>query len=180
MAAAAARGDQTAFNQLIRLCGSYIYKVAYRIVLDEQDALDVTQNAYYRIASKIGDFKGTGTFRSWAASIATREAISHLRKPHHREIETEAEVLSLISEADAGRSAKNPHESAAENEDREILLKAFESLSEQQRGILTLRLLEGIGAKEIASVLDIPATQVRSQTHRAMDRIKGFLKRTLE
>ncbi len=180
MAAAAARGDQAAFNELIRLCSRTIYNVAYRIVLNEQDALDVTQNVYYRIASKLGDFRATGSFRSWTAAIAAREAINHVRSPHHREIATEQETLELVSETDAGRSAANPRELAVENEQREIILEAMGSLSEQQRGILTLRLLEGLGPKEIASVLDIPATQVRSQTHRAMDRIKGFLKRTVE
>ena len=58
---------------------------------------------------------------------------------------------------------------------RQLALRAMVELSPQQRAILTLQFAEGLGPAEIARQLELPASQVRSQLHRAIQRIRQLL-----
>lgn len=175
LAAAAAKGDQDAFTILVERYRRYVYAIAYKITLDEDDALDVTQNAFVRMARRIGDFESRGTFRGWLATIAAREAIDYLRRSRGRESSMEPAKLAEISD----HRRNNPSDDARTVLDLSRRLQLVEGairyLSPQQRAIFVLRFREEMGPKEIAERLGLPATQVRSQLHRAMARIRELV-----
>ena len=181
LAAAAALGDQEAFAELIRRYRSYIYTIAYRIVLNEDDALDITQNVYVRLVEKIGDYSGRGLLRAWIATIAAREAVNFCRRPSARELATEPEVLRGLSDHEMEHGSqelarqRHPAELLEVEERRKLVGEAMEQLSPQQRAIFALRLLEDLGPNEIAKQLELPAKQVRSQLSRAIERIRRIV-----
>ena len=172
LAANAAKGDQEAFATLVVAHRSYVYRIAYRIVLHEEDALDVTQNVFERLVRKIGDFNGDGSFRSWLATIAAREAIDHHRRPSRRERPTEPLALEVLADRRREDGDDDPRDRINGAQRRSLVEGAMRGLSPQQRAIFALRLAEGMGPKEIAERLGIPARQVRSQLARAMARIR--------
>jgi RNA polymerase sigma-70 factor (ECF subfamily) len=175
LATAAANGDQEAFSILVKRYRPYVYRIAYKITLHEDDALDITQNVFVRLVEKIHYFNGRGRFRAWLATIAAREAINWLRSPSRREASTEPQVLAGLSDERQGRERSNPRDVLETVQRRQLVEGAMAHLSAQQRAIIALRLGEDMGPKEIAERLGLPARQVRLQLHRAIAKIRQAL-----
>lgn len=178
LAARAANGEQEAFTTLVERHRAYVYAIAYKIALDEDDALDITQNVLLRLVRKIGTFNGRSSFRTWLATVTSNEAMSFLRKPSRREHATEAETLEAVYDARHANPAPSPRDSASLQQRRRLVDTAMKALPAQQRAILALRLKEDMRPKEIAEELGIPARQVRSQLHRAIAKVRETLKGT--
>ncbi len=177
---AALKGDQEAFAQLFKRYRRYVYTIAYKITMHEDDALDVTQNVFLTLAEKLGAYEGRGTFRAWLAAVAARQAYSHQRRAgHERQRVVEPRVMEELQHVvSVEGKGKNDPRLAFETEERLRLVdEAMVALSPQQRAILTLRLKEGMRPAEIAERLGIAAKQVRSQLHRAIKKIREVLSR---
>lgn len=176
LARAAALGDQEAFTRLVNRHRAYLHAVAYKITLHEEDALDVLQNVFLRLVEKIGDYGGRGSFRSWAAAIAANEAMTLLRRPSRRESPADPEILSgLIDAGSPSRAGDEIREAMDSRTRRRLVEAAIAQLSAQQRAIFALRLGRGMEPKEIAERLGLPGGQVRTQLHRAMERLREIL-----
>jgi len=176
LAAAAAAGDEQAFTQLVERYRSYVYTIAYKIALDEDDALDIAQNVLVRLIEKIGAFNGTGTFKAWLGTIAVREAVSFLRRAGAREVPTAPETLQEIPDQGFdGRGRRDPLEALDAAQRRRRVETAMRQLAPQQRAIFALRFVEDMRPKEIAERLGLPPRQVRSQLHNAIDRIRQIV-----
>lgn len=171
----AARGDRDAFAILFERYRRYVYSIAYKVALDVEDSLDITQTVFLKLASKIGQFNGQGTFRGWLATIAAREAIDYTRRPSRRETVTSPEVLEEISEHSSDLNKDNPRKALEAAERRELAELAMVNLSPQQRAVVMLRMAEDMGPKEIAERLGLPDKQVRVQLHRAVKKVRKAL-----
>ena len=176
LAVSAANGDQEAFTTLVKRYRAYVYTIAYKIALNVDDALDITQNVFVRLVEKIGMFNGRGPFRAWLATMASNETMSYLRRPSHRETPTEPEVLTEMSDAQQYGNADDPREALDTARQRRLVETAMADLSPQQRAIFALRFRADMGPKEIAERLGLPGQQVRSQLHRAVARIRDVLR----
>jgi len=183
LAAAAANGDQAAFTTLVERYRGYVYTIAYRIALNEDDALDVAQTVFLRLVERIGDFTGRGSFRGWIATIAAREAISHCRRSQRREQPTDPDTLERLREgnshggggANCAVVAPTQRQAILHNERRARVEAAMARLPPQQRAIFALRFQENMASAEIAERLDLPATQVRAQLCRAVARLRELV-----
>jgi len=177
LAVASARGDQEAFTVLMTRYRRHIYSIAYKITLNREDALDVTQNVLLHLGRRIRKYRPTGRFRSWAGVIAAREAIDFLRRPCHREQTAESASLERLSHEGSNRSHGEARQALEAKEQKDLVEEAMKGLSPQQRAIVTLQLSEDLGPAEIARHLGLRAKQVRSQLHRAIQRIRTILER---
>jgi len=174
LAQAVAHGEQDAFDTLFERYRRLVYSIAYKITLNVEDSLDVTQNVFARVAQNIGRYQGRGSFRSWLATIAANEAVNIIRRPERRmEISTEPEIVTSI--IDEKHEVNNPMKTIEKRERRELVEKAMANLSPQQRAIFTLRWREEMTPSEIAEQLGIPAGQVRSQICHAIAKIRSAL-----
>lgn len=176
LARAAARGDADAFARLLSAQRAFIYRLAYKVVLDPDDALDVTQTVMLRLVGKIGQYDGRGAFRNWLATVVTREAINHLRRPSRRENALDPDLLAQVCDNGSAGKSENARAGLIEAERMAMVQEAMKSLSPQQRAIMALRLYSELGPKEIGQRLGLPARQVRSQIHRAVERLKRLLR----
>ncbi|MCE5230825.1 sigma-70 family RNA polymerase sigma factor [bacterium] len=175
LAAAAAGGDQRAFATLAERYRRYIYAIAWRIVMDEEEALDIAQEVLLKMARRIGQWRGEGSFRSWLGSMTSRTALDELRRPCRRE--TPVDPLEWTESAEpvgASRSA-SPVEIVQATERRALVGKAMALLTPQQRAILIMRLDEELKPVEIAERLGLKPAQVRSQLSRAISRLREEL-----
>lgn len=176
LAAAAAQGDQQAFALLVERYRPYIYTIAYKITLDQEDALDVTQNVMLRLVQRIGSFQGQGAFRSWLAAIAANEACNSRRSPHRQEVAAETEELAQILDDQTARQQQpGPREAYEMRQRRELVGRAVAELSPQQRAIIILTVKEDMKPKEVAQRLGLAENQTRSQLHRALVRLRQVL-----
>ena len=175
LARAAAQGDQQAFAALVEQYRRLIYSIAWRITLNAEDALDVTQSVYLKMAERIGSYSGRGSFKSWLATIASREAIDVCRRGHRREMTIEDDTLEALAN-DRAAPRPGPREVIDLERRRQWVEAAMESLSPQQRAIFVLRLREDERPKDIAEQLGIPPGHVRVQLHRAIAKIRQTLR----
>lgn len=175
LAAAAANGDQEAFTRLVERYRPYVYTIAFKITLNEDDALDVTQNVFVKVVEKIGAFNGRGPFRAWLATIAAREAATLARRPSRREVSMEPHTLEGVSDARHTHTTDDLRGTLDAARRRRLVEGAMARLPAQQRAVFALRLKEDMRPKEIAERLGIPAHQVRSQLHRAIAGIRRAL-----
>lgn len=175
LAARAAKGDGEALTALVERYRRYVYTIAFKIALNEEDALDIAQNTFVRLVEKIGDFRGEGEFRSWLAAIAAREAINHLRRPSRREEAMSPETFEEIADSPAAEARGDPRARLDAEQRRGLVEQAMKRLAPQQRAVFALRFMEDMGPKEIANRLGLPAGQVRSQLNRAIARIREVL-----
>jgi RNA polymerase sigma-70 factor (ECF subfamily) len=179
LAAAAARGDQAAFTQIIERYRRYIHAIAWRIVLGQEDALDVTQNVFVQVACKIGDYRGEGSLKSWLSAIAARQALDW-RRSRGPEEPTEPEALEALAQA-RGESDWSAVRAGLDREwMRARVGEAMASLSAQQRAIFALRFYEEMKPGEIGERLGIPAPQVRAQLARAVAKLREAVGREEE
>jgi len=178
LARAAASGDREAFALLVSRYRGFIYTIVYRIVLHRDDALDVTQAVMLRLVEKIDRFDGRGSFKGWLATLTSREAIDFMRRPSRRESCIEPDTMARLCEAVPGPE-ESPRRALAERERRELVEGEMHRLSPQQRAIVALRLELGLGPKEIAGRLGLNSQQVRSQFHRAVQKLRRALGRKL-
>ncbi len=178
LAAAAAAGDERAFATLVERYRGYIHAIAWRIVLDEEEALDIAQETLIKLSRSIGQWQGRGSFRAWLGAIASRTALDQRRRPGRRERPTDPQSFP---EPGAGRmvamaaTVRSPVELLVAEERREQVTAAMGRLTPQQRAIFQLRLGEEMLPGEIAERLGIPARQVRSQLSRAIARLREEL-----
>lgn len=179
LARRAAAGDGAAFSLLAERRRRFIYAVAYRVLMNEEDALDAAQETLIKVSRRIGQYRGEG-FASWVAMIATREALNIARRPSRRERAAGPEEMAELSETRetigrGGRDRGDPRERLDREARRKRVERAMGRLPAQQRAILGLRLGEELGSSEIAARLGLSPPQVRSQLSRAVSRLRELL-----
>jgi len=143
------KGDQNAFNLLIRKYQEGIYRVIRKMVLDHDDADDLTQEVFIKIYNSVNEFRGESKFFTYIYRIAVNLSLNFLNKNkrnYSRNVSLSGnEVSSSDLKADEIIDATN----------RTVLLeKAIESLPAQQRAVFNLRYYENLSYEEISSVMD--------------------------
>lgn len=164
-------GDEFAFGELIKRYRHYIYRIAYKITLHHEDALDVSQNVFLKLANSLHLYQQTYPFPSWLATVTVNASLDYIRK-RNRNIE-----LKQMADVE-NASTSTPcdiHDILAEEESIQIIEEAMHSLSAQQRAIFTLRFNEDMNNSEIAKQLNLSETHVRVQMHRAIQTLRMYI-----
>ncbi|WP_018352864.1 RNA polymerase sigma factor [Longispora albida] len=162
--AAARRGDEAAFEDLVREHRPAARRCA-ELLGAGTEAEDVVQDALVKAYRKLGTYRGDAGFRSWLLAIVANET-RNLHRSRSRRGAAHARQAAL-----AGR----PPEEPLPAEDRELLLTAIRGLSAPDRDVLTYRYLLDHSESETAELLGWPKGTVKSRTSRALDRLRGRL-----
>lgn len=164
-------GDRGAFDRLVERHLPAVWRVAWRLVRNADDAEDVAQETFLTAWRGIAEFRGDAAFATWLHRIATTRALNHL----DRAAERMKRKSTPIGEGDpdpATERAAGPREPSplARLESRERLRRladCFERLPAAWRGVLALREGEDRAYDEIAALLGIELGTVRSRLARA-------------
>jgi RNA polymerase sigma-70 factor (ECF subfamily) len=154
---AAQRGDAAAFEALFRRHWPMAHRAALLIIRDEHLAEDVAQEAFVAAAGALDRFDRRRPFAPWLRTIVARRAIDAARAVAVRR-EVGDEALGAIGAT----------EPAPERPDAR-LLAAVAALPLDQRAVIVLRHMLGMGAREIARVLEVPRGTVNSRLRRGLD-----------
>lgn len=152
-------GDDTCWQELIRLTGGHFQRIARVNLRDPSLAEDVLQETYFKVFRNLHKLRDRSRAMPWMVQILINECRMMNRKLK-RETQNESEESLSYQLA----STKDDRGSA---ETREILGKLLRQLPEHYREILVLREIEGLDYEEIASTLRIPIGTVRSRLARA-------------
>ena len=165
----AARGDEVAFEQLVKEHQNLVYNVALRLCGNREDAMDISQETFIKAWRALGKFRFECNFSTWIYRITVNTAKDYVRKensmPHGVE----------ISEIDDVSSDDSPDEAAIKNDRVQDLKNAMDKLSLEHKEIITLRDIEGYSYEEIASMLSLEVGTVKSRINRARSALKKLL-----
>jgi RNA polymerase sigma-70 factor (ECF subfamily) len=171
-------GDIAAFEPLVEKYRQRVWRLAYNVVRDREEAWDVAQEAFVRAWQALPNFRGQSAFYTWLFRIVMNVASDRARARAARgrafgteRIPEEDWDRVLVDQPDDAR----PDAAAAGAEQRARIEKALATLSADHRRIVVLSDIEGLSYKEIADVLEIPMGTVMSRLHNARKRLKGAL-----
>jgi RNA polymerase sigma-70 factor (ECF subfamily) len=153
LAEQAANGDAGAFARLVRNHSGLVYRVALRI-LGNEDAQDASQEVWVRVWRNITKFKGESAFTTWLYRITVNTCLSTRRRKQDREAREFGGELSYLPIPPGYE--EDPETTALAEERREELLGALERVRAEHRAALVLRHMEGLSYAEIAEILDVP------------------------
>ena len=166
----ASAGNREALDVLLDRHTDRVHAICRRIVLDEQDALDATQEALIAVARGITRFDGRAAFTTWLHRIATNAALDELRRRKRR-------VLTAAPRDDvADASASTVEHRVAAKLDVDA---ALSQVPEDFRVAVVLRDLCDLDYPEIAEVLGVPVGTVKSRISRGRQALAMLLGPTL-
>lgn len=153
------RGSEPAFSELVERHGAAIKGYALRMLRNREQAEDVYADTFVRVAQSKGTWQDRGSVRSWLFTIAHRLCIDVIRK--RRTVrDTSKQVLQLQLERGWTPS---PEAAAALGERVAWLEHCLQTLPEESRQVVLLRLVHGLTGEECAQVLGLKRSQVDSK-----------------
>jgi RNA polymerase sigma-70 factor (ECF subfamily) len=180
LATRARRGDELAFELILRRHNRRLFRLARSLVGRDHEAEDVLQEAYLRAYIRLGDLACADALGGWLARIVANEALGRRRAA--------ARVVSLEEyraraatdqedDADRGPAADqpDPERLAASGELRRLLEAAVEALPQEFRTVFVLREVEGLSTAETAASLAIRPETVKTRLHRARRQLREML-----
>ncbi len=157
-------GNNTAFEHLTEIYADKIYKTAYFMLNNCEDAKDAVQEVFLRIHKGILGFKGTSSLSTWIYRITVNCCISISRK-------RKFSIISLDDKASCIISAP----AYEKHEDIYIVRKAILSLPEKYRSVVILRDINDLSYEAVSSVLKLPVGTVKSRLNRARSELRHIL-----
>lgn len=181
-------GDSQAFQKLVIAHQGRLFSVAYGMLRDRDDAMDVVQDAFIKAHRKLPEFEGNAAFSTWLYRIAVNLCIDRKRAEARRK-KTDLDDAAtrnldddpLYAQAEfAPRMAgANPLRNVGDRELGAQLGKAMAELTEDHRAIVLLREVEGMSYEEIAVTLGVPKGTVMSRLFHARKNLQRLLRPTL-
>ena len=166
-------GDYAAFESLVRRYESQVYRLAMRIVRQQQDAEEIVQQTFLSVLEHLSDFRREPVFRTWLLRIATNHGLAMLRRRASRPTVSMGDASDDDDADGAPRPEciaewrQPPEEIAADRETRRILTEVLDQLDIKYAIVFVLRDLEGFSIQETAETLSISEENVKVRLSRA-------------
>lgn len=176
----ATRTNDELFESLVESHYRRTYSYIYRMVRSEQDAADLTQEAFVRIYRALPRLRAECAISAWVRRIATNLCLDHLRKRNHGpsisslDARTSDETDVLLSWDIADPSCE-PDRIFAEEERQRILYRAISTLPDDYRIVILMHHLEEMRVEEIGEVLGVPSGTIKSRLSRARKELRRKL-----
>lgn len=154
----AQQGNQKAFLKLVESDKEKLYKMAFLYVKNESDALDIVQETIMKAYVNMKTVKEERYFSTWLTKILINTALETLRK--------NSKIITLKEEAAEKQST------ILQIEEKMDLLQAIEQLEEKYKTVIILRYYRDLPVQQIADYLDCPEGTVKSNLHRAIQKLK--------
>jgi len=171
--------DEAALREVIAANNQRLFRAAWSIVRDRNEAEEAVQSAYLKAFDKIGEFAGRSSLSTWLTRIAINEALGRLRSARRRRAALEAQGVTLIDQYREalmrGSETPSPDSSLAREQLRQLLERAVAALPEGFRTVFVLREVEGLSVEETAAALDLPPATVKTRFFRARRKLQEAL-----
>ena len=178
-------GDSLAFRRLVETHQGRLFAVAFGIMKDRDEAMDVVQDAFIKVHKKLADFEGAAAFSTWLYRIAVNLCIDKKRAETRRRkadlddaVATNLDEDSLYGDSEIAPrlSGANPLKTMGNKELGSEIGRALSTLTEEHRSILLLREVEGMSYEEISETLEIPKGTVMSRLFHARKNMQRTLR----
>lgn len=176
LVAAVQGGDSSAFDELVRRWERKIRGAVYRVVGSEEEARDVTQEAFLKAFRGLGGFKSEARFSSWLYQIALNLSRDKLRR---RKLRDHASLDAMEEDGHAGPAlvsrAPDAHAQFQRNDLAQRVAAAVAALPDDQREVIVLKEYQDLTFVEIAEVLELPVSTVKTRLYRGLTLLRERL-----
>lgn len=169
-------GDEYALPMLIERHLTAVYSFVYRLIGNQQDAEDITQEVFIRVWRNAKRYNADYSFRPWLFTIARNAAIDWMRKKKSavfsdfENSEGENTILDTLADVEP-----LPNEITARAMDKKILENALNKIPPMYREVVVLRYESSLTFEEIRQIVDRPLDTVKSQHRRALIMLRKLL-----
>jgi len=171
-------GDQEEFSRLVDTYSAKIYRLATRMLNQQQDAEDVLQETFLKAYRGLKSFDGRSKISTWLFRIATNEALMVLRRKHPEFVSIDEPVETEEGEQEPVQIVDwccLPEHELLSEEARQRLDEAVQKLPESLRVVFVLRDINDLSTLETAEVLGLSETAVKTRLSRARLRLREIL-----
>lgn len=165
------KGNQNAFNFIVRKYQERIYWVTRKMVLNHDDADDITQEVFLKIYNSLKEFRGESQLFTYMYRIAINLSLNHLNKNN--------KIISRsvnIENTDVSSKDISADEKIDAFEKTKLLEEAIESLPAQQRAVFNMRYYDNLSYDEISILLKKSTGGMKANYFHAIKNIQKFLK----
>lgn len=176
------RGDEWAFQLLVRRFRRKLFSIAFGITLDAEESQDIVQEVFLQVYQRIGNFRGDASLTTWLHRITVNRCLNWKRRWARR-----LKWLHVSSDNAVDQPGKEPESDLPSPESRvagaqtrQQIDDALKKLPEQARTVFVLRELEGLSYEAIADAVGIKLGTVRSRLFNARKRLREILQPLME
>jgi RNA polymerase sigma-70 factor (ECF subfamily) len=172
LVAAFQQGDEQAFVTIVERYKHRLTRLAQSVVHNEEDALDVVQEALVKVYKGLNSFRSSSTLYTWLYRVVMNHAIDLVRRRGKVSFESTADmVYELPDTVDTSR----PDKESLRTELRQMIFAAVDKLPEKQRSVILLREVEGLSYREIADVIGCSEGTVMSRLYYGREQLRKML-----
>ncbi|MFD2169680.1 RNA polymerase sigma factor [Tumebacillus lipolyticus] len=153
--------DANAMSDLLDELEPFVFKVSYSFTRHQQDAEDLAQDVLYKICTKLSKFRGDSSLQTWVYTLIMNSYKDSLRKKKNRKTEPlpdDTPISSFEAAADA----------------RLMFEEALKGLPETDRDILVLRFQNDLSVREVAAIMNLSESNVKTRVFRIKDRLRSL------
>ncbi len=162
-------GDRAAFTELVVRYQRALYNAAFWVLRSAEDANDITQIVFLKVAEQFDEYDPRYKFFSWIYRIAVNESLNLLRRNRREEaLDDDVEL--------PGSERNNPEAQFGEAEVSRRIRSALMRMSTNDRVVLSLRHFSECSYQEIGQILDLDEKTVKSRLFEARHRLRDMLK----
>jgi len=177
---AAQRGDQTAFEQLVRLYDQNVLRLALNLLRSPEDANDIYQEAFLRVYKNVHTFRFDCSFHTWLYRIVTNLCLDALRKRKVRReedtvVETSEGYLDRMDTVEEGRADGDPQRQLLSRQLRVRIRAVLNDLTPRERTVFEMRHYQGLRLRAIGEVLGTSEEAAKNCLFRATQKMRAAL-----
>lgn len=177
---AAQKGDQDAFETLVRAYDQSVLRVAMNLLRSPEEARDVYQEAFLKVYKNLHSFRFDCSFHTWLYRIVTNICLDHLRR---RKVRKEESTVIETSDGPVDRISTMPEESPEGDPERQMwnrqlgdrIGKALSELTPRERTVFELRHYEGLRLRAIGEMLGTTEEAAKNCLFRATQKMRSSL-----
>jgi RNA polymerase sigma-70 factor (ECF subfamily) len=174
-------GDEQAFAEAFQLHKDFVYTLAFKLLNDKAEAMDVTQEVFATLFRKVRAFRGDSSLKTWLYRVAINQAANRNRwwnrRFRHRTLSLDLASQTILARCPAFHSRyPSPAGECYSRELRHALQKSLQKLPFDQRVAVTLRDVEGLTYEEIAELTSANIGTVKSRIARGREKLRTLLR----
>lgn len=158
-----------AFNLLVRKYQKRVYWLIRKMVIDHDDANDLSQEVFVKVWHNLDEFRGDSALFTWIYRVATNECLGHLKKKRRRFFLPMHDVEGEL----AGKIESGNHFTG--NEIERKLQLAILKLPEKQRLVFNMKYFEEMSYEEMSAVLGTSVGALKASFHHAVQKVKSLV-----
>ncbi len=174
--ARAKAGDRDAFRVLVERHSRFLFRLAFRMTGNEQDAEDVVQESFLRAYRQLGKFDQRASFATWMHRIASNYSLDLMRSRERRRERTQPPDPEMDDPILSARATDpTPERQAMSGEVRDRIAEAMKELSAAERAAFVLRHFEGMRIDEVSRLLGCQPGAAKHTVFRAVRKLRRAL-----